>query len=372
METLALKHRPRTFTDLVGQTDVNVLLRAMVAAQKVPTAMLFAGSHGTGKTTTARILAAALNCETRPGPCAACVSCKAVADGTSLDLVEIDAASNGLVDDIRALRQQVLYGVGGQYRVVVIDEAHGVSAAGFNAMLKMIEEPPPGTIFILATTEPGRIPETVTSRVTPFHFRRITPADIAARLRHIATVEGHSVDEALLGAIAERADGSMRDAIMVLDQMTRAGITTLDGYTALTGAADHGAVLLRHIIAGDTAATYTAVADILTRTGDPRALTDALVATVRDLLVLHGGGEPGCAGLALAERRELAGRTTVPALFAAMTVLWELDTRARCGDPRTGLDLAVAMLLTRLSTAATPPAPTPARRLSLGDLANLR
>ncbi len=391
MESLAVRYRPATFDDLVGQRAVNVVLRAMVQAGKIPTALLFKGCRGTGKTTTARILAAALNCEASGEaggaaggeagvgavPCTQCVSCKAVAAGTSVDLIEIDAASHGLVDDIRALRQQVLYGVGGRYRVIVLDEAHSMSQAAFNALLKTLEEPPPGTVFVLATTEPGRIADTVLSRCMPFTFTRIAPADLSGRLAHIAAAEGITVEPGLLHAIAARADGVMRDAIMVLDQLTRAGITTAAGYADLIGDADDGPALLHAATSGDLAGAYRLAEQALTRGADPGALTRAMSDTVRDLFILHAAGTPSATGEHLAARQALAARLDTPAVFAVAAVLWDLKTKLRPGDdPRAGLDLALAMIAAR-HAAATPTtgsaaASAPARKLSLGEMAALR
>lgn len=371
MEQLALQYRPTSFDDLVGQKAVNVILRTMVAADKVPTALLFAGCHGTGKTTTARILAAALNCDTPPGPCGVCVSCKSVNDGTSLDLVEIDAASNGLVDDIRALRQQVLYGVGGRYRVVVLDEAHSMSQAAFNALLKTLEEPPPATVFILATTEPARLLDTVVSRCMPFTFKRIGVADITARLAHICEREQLIVEPALLAHIAERSRGSMRDAIMLLDQLTRADITTLSAYTDLTGDTDPAPALLRAITRGDIPGSYRTLTEIMTRTGDPHAITNALIETLRDLLVLRSGGDITAQGDALATRRQLADSVQTSALFAALATLWDLKTKIRADDnPRAFLDLAIIMISAKFTPHETPPpVSAPARKLTLADMA---
>ncbi len=392
MESLAVKYRPATFDDLVGQRAVNVILRAMVEQDKVPTALLFKGCRGTGKTTTARILAAALNCEHAgtgadagqgPTPCAACVSCKAVAAGTSVDLVEIDAASNGLVEDIRNLRTQVLYGVTGRYRVVVLDEAHSMSQAAFNALLKTLEEPPPGTVFVLCTTEPGRICDTVLSRCMPFTFTRIGTADITARLARLAAAEGVSVEPALLGILAGRADGAMRDAEMALDQLLRVGVTTAAGYAELVGDADDGPALLAALTGGDPAAGYTVAQAALTRGTDPAALTRALADTLRDVLVLANGGQIAHTGDALAARTALAQRLDTPAVFAALAVLWEVATKLRAEDARTGLDLAIAMIAARHVPAAVPGAvpsaaagsvgsADPARRLSLTEMAALR
>lgn len=371
MEQLTLKYRPTSFDDLVGQRAATVPLRQMVLTDQVPNAMLFKGCRGTGKTTSLRILAAALNCDTPPGPCGHCVSCKSVFDGTSMDLVEIDAASNGLVADIRALRQQVLYGVGGRWRVVGLDEAHSCSTAAFNAMLKTIEEPPVNTVFILLTTEPGRIPDTVMSRCMPFTFTRVNVADITARLHHICQAEGFTVDDALLRLLADRADGAVRDAVMSLDQMVRAGITTATQYAELMGETDYGPGLLTAITTGNPATAFAALTDVMNRTGDAHAITTVLIETLRDLLVLRSGGDITTQGQGLIERRRLADTLETPAIVAAMSVLWDLKTKVRVGDdPRSTLDLATVMLVEKFTPTAA--APAPARRLSLAEMAKLR
>lgn len=375
MQSLALKYRPRTFDDLVGQRPVQVVLRRMVETRKVPQALLFDGMRGTGKTTTARILAAALNCEGSPVPCGACVSCKSVYDGTSLDVIEMDGASNGLVEDIRHLREQVMYEVGGNYRVVLIDEAHGCSTPAFNAMLKTFEEPPLNTVFVLLTTEPGRIPDTVQSRLMPFTFHRIGTADIMARLQYIADCESIDADSALLQAIADAADGGLRDAIMRFDQLARVGVTTLAGYTDLTGDSDYGPALLGHLAAGDIAAAYDSAHQQLQRTGNPAVIADRLTDTLRDVLVLAAGGTLTSQGEPLAARTRLAGTIDKITAVAGLRVLWDLKTRMRAtDDPRIGLDLALAMLADTLHKPATraassPPPAAAAAPLNLAQMA---
>lgn len=385
-EQLALKFRPTRFEDVVGQRAATILLRAMVEQRRIPTALLFKGCRGTGKTTSARILAAAANCETDPGesgtgdrPCRECVACKAVFDGTSLGLVEIDAASNGLVDDIRALRQQVLYYGGCRCRVVVLDEAHSMSGPAFNALLKTLEEPPPGTVFILATTEPGRIPDTVLSRCMPFPFTRIAVADITERLSQICAAETIPAEPGLLHALAQRADGSMRDAVIALDQLHRAGITTLDGYLTLLGDCDHGPSLLARIADGDITGSYATLGEILHRTGDPNAVTTALEGTLRDLLILHSGGDLDHQGQALTDRQRLAGTLDLGAAFAGLNVLWDLRTKFRSSDdPRNGIELAIAILLDKLRPASSSGVlpvlheAAASRKLSLTELAAIR
>lgn len=289
MDTLALKYRPASFDDLVGQPAVQIILRQMIKVGQVPTALLFDGCRGTGKTTTARILAAALNCTEPNKPCGNCVSCKAVFDGSSMDVIEIDAASNGLVDDIRQLRQQVMYRHAGDWRIVILDEAHSMSPAAFNALLKTLEEPPPRTLFILLTTEPGKILPTVASRCMPFTFRRLTIDDIARRLAHIAQAEGHAVQYDLLQLLAERADGAMRDAVMLLDQIARIGMTTADQYRRLIGHVDHAPALLDRLLAADIPGAFTALDEALTRVAESATIVADLVSCLRDVLVIRCG-----------------------------------------------------------------------------------
>ena len=382
MESLALRFRPRTFDDLVGQKAVQVILRQMVLRDAVPAALLFDGSRGTGKTTTARILAAALNCDNEQAtarPCTACVACKSVYDASSLDVQEIDAASNGLVDDIRALRQHLLYRNLGRRRVIILDEAHSMSPAAFNALLKTLEEPPPDTVFILVTTEPGRIPDTTVSRCMPFTFRRLAVPDITARLTHINTVEHLGAEPALLHLIAQRADGAMRDAVMALDQATRVGIHTAAAYADLIGHTDIGAHLLAALRAADTPTAY-ALLDA--HTGEAHTISAALITTLRDLLILHAGGAPTCAADNLARRRHLAAAIDAGTALACLRVLWDLKTKIRLGeDPRASIDLAVAVIgdtLTggqpRTPTPVASPAPAnpPPARLSLHQMAAMR
>lgn len=367
-EQLALKYRPARFEDLVGQNAVNVLLRQMVHTNQVPTALLFRGCRGSGKTTSARILAAAVNCHTPPGPCGHCPSCKSVADGTSMDILEIDAASNGLVDNIRDLRQHILYAVGGAYRVVILDEAHSMSMAAFHALLKTLEEPPPATVFILCTTEPAKIPDTVASRCMPFTFKRISVPDMAARLAHIAAAEGLTVEPALLTRLAERADGAMRDAIMALDQMVRVGVSTLDGYLALTGEADVGPTLVAAIATGNLATAHAAVTDAYIATGDADAVADAITATLRDVRILHAGGTLTYQGTSAAHRQALADRLDAAILRAALDVMWDLKIHTRpAEDRRLALDLALAVLCDKFTPITATAAP--ARKLSLAEMA---
>src|SRR6187397_78319 len=271
---MALKYRPRTFDDLVGQVSVQVILREMVKRDAVPSALLFDGVRGSGKTTSARILAASLNCEADSRPCGVCPSCKSIFDGSSLDVQEIDAASNGLVSDIRALVEQVLYSTGGRYRVVLLDECHSMSREAMNALLKTLEEPPPSTVFVLLTTEPSKILDTIVSRCMKFTFRRISVADIVGRLEWICAQEDLAVEPALIRAIAERADGGMRDAVMTLDQVVRVQVSTADRFDELFGESDFAPALVTAMAAGDKPRAFELLDAQLITTGDANAVTD--------------------------------------------------------------------------------------------------
>ena len=224
-QALYRKWRSRTFEEVVGQEHVTTTLLNALRDERVAHAYLFSGPRGTGKTSTARILAKALNCtddETRP--CNSCSHCTAINQGRMLDLIEIDAASNNSVEDVRELREKVGFRPSeSRYKIYIIDEVHMLSPSAFNALLKTLEEPPPYARFVLATTEPHRIPATVLSRCQRFDFRRIPVAEIAAHLAHIAAEEGFAVQEAALFAIARSAQGCMRDAVSLLDQMTSYG-----------------------------------------------------------------------------------------------------------------------------------------------------
>ena len=225
-QALYRKWRSRTFDEVVGQEHVTQTLRNALRDGRVAHAYLFSGPRGTGKTSTARILAKALNCTAPEGqrPCDVCPTCVAISEGRMLDLIEIDAASNNSVDDIRELREKVGFRPSeGSYKIYIIDEVHMLSNSAFNALLKTLEEPPPHARFVLATTEPHKIPATVHSRCQRFDFRRIPVAEITAHLRHIATEEEVSVEDAALTAIARSAQGCMRDAISLFDQMTSYG-----------------------------------------------------------------------------------------------------------------------------------------------------
>ncbi|MCX7622464.1 MAG: DNA polymerase III subunit gamma/tau, partial [Thermomicrobium sp.] len=232
--SLYRKYRPQTFEELVGQEAIARTLRNAVALGRVAHAYLFCGPRGTGKTSTARLLAKAVNClEPDPWrrPCNRCAACRAIASGAAVDIVEIDAASNRGVDDIRDLREKVKYApVELRTKFYIIDEAHQLTRDAFNAFLKTLEEPPPHVVFVLATTEPDKLPDTVASRCQRFDFRRLPVDQVVERLRFVCTQEGIPADEATLALIARRATGSLRDALGLLERLVVfAGESAADG-----------------------------------------------------------------------------------------------------------------------------------------------
>jgi DNA polymerase-3 subunit gamma/tau len=372
-EQLALRYRPRVFGDVAGQKPAVALLYLMCKRGTVPGGMLFYGERGCGKTTMARIVAKALNCEARPGPaaswpCGTCVSCLAVDNDTSPDVEELDAASNGTVDQVRAIRTRAYYGaVGGGRKVYIIDEAHGLSAAAFESILKILEEPPPGVVFILITTQFASIPRTVRSRCSPFRFDPLPVGVIRDRLVSICQAEGLAAEPALLTAVAEAAGGGMRDAVMRLDQVSSVGISSLELWRELTGETDFAPALLTAAADGDYPAMYEALARALVSYGDAGHVARQLVLALRDLLVLSCGGCIAAQGEALAARQALAARLGGARAHAAMAVLWDLHARVRLDDRDTALTLALAMVARKLAPReqAAPIAPGGGERASV-------
>ena len=302
---LALKYRPQVFGDLVGQDHVSSVLTRAVQSGRVAHAYLFTGARGVGKTTTARVLAKALNCERRresgttgADPCNECTACVEITNGVSLDVSEIDGASNRGIADVQALREKVRFTpTGGGYRVVIIDEVHQLSNDAFAALLKTLEEPPPHLVFIFATTDPQKLPDTIRSRCQRFDFARVPLRKVAERLHAIQRREGadaegvrFALDEGAALLIAHKSEGSMRDAVSALDQVVSAGETAIDEEVVrrVLGIADREAFfsLAQAIVDRQPGAALTALHEAFAKGMDPRDLADGLGEHIRHLLIL--------------------------------------------------------------------------------------
>ena len=361
---IARKWRPQTFDDVVGQDHVVRTLRNAIRQNRIAQAYLFVGPRGTGKTTLARIFAKALNCEHGPTetPCGQCTACREIAAGSSLDVVEIDGASNNKVEDVHAICENIQFApFGGKYRICYIDEVHMLSASAFNALLKTLEEPPAHAKFIFATTEPETILPTIVSRCQRFDLRRIPVSLIADRLRTICKAEGMDASEDALQAIARGADGGMRDAQSSLDQLIafRGNRLEEDDVLGVFGlvAGRSLDLLARAILAGDVP-TILGLIDEFDRGGkDLRRLVVDLVRHFRDLLVyLHTKGKSDGLDLTDAQRAALveeAKAATPDGVLKVVETLIDLDERIRVALSRRTL-LEAGLIRASRSATATP------------------
>lgn len=363
MSFLALyrEWRPRTFDEVVEQKHAVFALRQAVISRQIAHAYLFSGTRGTGKTTLAKIFSRAINCQNPQdgNPCNQCEICRGVLDGSLLDVVEMDAASNNSVDNIRRITDEVNFmPAKAPYKVYIIDEVHMLTPGAFNALLKTLEEPPAHAVFILATTEPHRIPATILSRCQRYDFRRIPVESIAARLREIATADGITIDASGLETIAAFADGALRDAISLLDQarMSCQGTISRDDILALAGLTKDDALLelADALIRGDAAATLDLVDKLVMAGRDMARLIPDLAQLFRNLLVCQVSDRPErliqTTADSLVQMNRLAQIASQAQLMAWIKGLSSLSGDLRwAADTRTILEVGLLRLVSETS-----------------------
>jgi DNA polymerase-3 subunit gamma/tau len=401
-KVLARRWRPQQFGDLIGQEAIVQALQGAITAERVAHAYLFTGARGVGKTTTARILAKALNCKTGPTctPCDKCDSCESVVSGDDVDVLEIDGASNRGIDEVRELRQNAnLRPTRGRYKIYIIDEVHMLTREAFNALLKTLEEPPSHVKFIFATTDPQKIPVTILSRCQRFDFGTIGPKRIEKRLKEIVAAEGIAVDDEVLELVTRRAAGSMRDALSLMDQLLAFGgerVTTEQVHRLLgTAGEDRLMELVAHLISRNAGGAIQVLDQAESQGVQLGELIDQLVEYFRDLMIVKSSG-PDARLVSVSSRQrgriaEQAANLPLDFIFAAADILAETKNRLRGSNyGRILVDIALARIanLEDLATldelakrlqeiesrqgggsvpARTTPAPAPARPVAAID-----
>lgn len=370
-QALARKWRPRRFADMVGQEHVRRALTNALAGDRLHHAYLFTGTRGVGKTTIARLFAKALNCEQGVSvePCGQCAACQGIDAGRFMDLLEVDAASRTGVDDTRELLENVQYApTQGRFKVYLIDEVHMFSKSSFNALLKTLEEPPPHIKFLLATTDPQKIPPTILSRCLQFNLRALTADQIVGQLQRVLEAEGLSAEAAAVELLARAAAGSMRDALSLLDQalMLDDGPLAADSVRAMLGTLDrsHAVRLLTALADGDGAALLQALAEVNAQAADPAGVVDDLLRLLHQVALCQT--VPGATLAADADPaavQTLAARLTPEdvQLYYQMTLLGRRDLPL-APDPVSGLEMLLLRLLVfRPDDSGGEPAPRRAK-----------
>ncbi|MEE9442164.1 MAG: DNA polymerase III subunit gamma/tau [candidate division Zixibacteria bacterium] len=361
-QVLALKYRPLVFEDLIAQEHVTKTLTRAVETGRIANGYLLTGPRGTGKTTTARILAKALNCVEgpTPTPCNKCSICKEITSGSSLDVLEIDAASNTGVDDIRTLRENIRYlPTSGKKRVFIIDEVHRLSGSAFDALLKTLEEPPEHAVFIFATTEPHKVPPTILSRTQRYDFHRVSATDLSAHLEKLAKLEKVDIEKEAVFLIARKGEGSVRDAISLLDQMIA---LSEDKITAAETARTLGIVdrqlfvkLLDIIAAGKTDPIFDLVQKLFASGASIKEFVNDFINYLRNLLVQKSSSEPDkFLDISAAEKEALIKQTayfTEADILRMIQILSELNSELKRGyDERIFLEICLVRL-TRMESS---------------------
>ncbi|HHT42162.1 MAG TPA: DNA polymerase III subunit gamma/tau [Firmicutes bacterium] len=339
--SLYRKWRPQTFADVVGQESIVTTLKNSLEAGRISHAYLFAGPRGTGKTTVARIFAKGLNCETGPtaAPCGTCGECQAIASGTSMNVVEIDGASNRRIDDVRELRGEVQFTpINARYKVYIIDEVHMLTTEAFNALLKTLEEPPAHVVFIFATTDPHKLPLTILSRVQRYDFGRFSTADVVSRLSTVAKLEEFSAQGEALGLIAEHAGGSMRDALSILEKCAAfAEQISVDAVAEVLGIAPAEQIerFTKHVIEGSRSEALQIINHLYDQGKDLSQFAVGVMARLRQG-ILEGSLEDG------------------KAIQAIETLAASVRDMRFSPDPRIVLELAALKITSDVPVAAVP------------------
>ena len=365
------RYRPETFAELIGQSQVTDPLRNALTTNRVNHAYLFSGPRGCGKTTSARILARCLNCEQGPTdtPCGVCPSCVELSrdGGGSLDVVEIDAASHNGVDDARELRERAVFAPArDRFKIFILDEAHMVTPQGFNALLKIVEEPPEHVKFIFATTEPDKVIGTIRSRTHHYPFRLVPPAELLRYVEQMCSTEGVAVEEGVLPLVVRAGGGSVRDTLSVLDQLIAGSPdanVTYNRAVALLGYT-HGELLaevMTAIASGDSQGSFQALDKVIHSGQDPRRFAEDLLEFTRDIIVVDAAGSaatallPGTSAPVIDQMTEIARSIGGPRLSAVADVINDaLTAMTGATSPKLHLELLMARLLVSMGTSATP------------------
>ncbi|MDD5080335.1 MAG: DNA polymerase III subunit gamma/tau [Candidatus Omnitrophica bacterium] len=359
---LALKWRPKTFDEIIGQDRAVSTLKSAIQKNRLAHAYLFSGPRGVGKTSCARILARALNCQDGPtaAPCGQCPACRDIAAGRSLDVIEIDGASNRGIDEIRTLRENVKFSpVNGKFKVYIIDEVHQITTDGFNALLKTLEEPPEFVKFIFATTQPQKVPPTILSRCQRLDFRRISVMEMIKQLEKISAAEKIKVDSQVLAAIARASDGALRDAESILDQLISFSRdkVAMEDVVSMLGMVEQSALfdIADKVIAKDPKAALNLLNDIIDKGKDPAVLLNELIGHFRNLMIAKvSQGDPRLIDLPQETCEALlvqAGKISLEEIFNAFNVLAGTQEMAKRFE---SLRIPLEISFIRL-TRATPP-----------------